>query len=87
MGMTWQYDGMSRMDDLLDAAPEQLSAREVAELLGVTERTIVRWLKGGDLPGFRLPRGWLVMREDLRGYLHRAYNLTTPGEDDAEPRT
>lgn len=71
----WQALGMSRMDDLLDACPERMTTSEVGELLGVSEQTVLRWLKKNQLPGFRLPRGWIVMREDLREYLRAAYNI------------
>jgi excisionase family DNA binding protein len=31
-----------------------LKTREVAELFGVETRTVLRWHRNGDLPGFRL---------------------------------
>lgn len=75
----WHDTVMSRIDDLLDACPLQMSARDVAEVLGVTERTVVRWLKSGELPGLRLPNQWLVLREDLREWLRQAYNIKDDG--------
>lgn len=66
---------MTRMDDLLDAYPPQMSASDVARVLGVTQRTVVTWLKTGQLPGMRLPSQWLVLREDLRAFLDAAYNI------------
>lgn len=66
---------MTRMDDLLDAYPPQMSPGDVAAVLGVTQRTVLNWLKAGHLPGIRLPNQWLVLREDLRGYLREAYNI------------
>lgn len=71
----WQALGMSRMDDLLDACAERLTTTDVAELLGVSEQTVLRWLRKGELPGYKLPRGWIVLREDLREYLRQAYNM------------
>lgn len=76
---------MSRLDDLLDQYPLQMSVTEVAEVLGVTQRTVLSWLKGGQLPGFRLPNQWRVLREDLRQYLKDAYNIKDEQED-APPR-
>lgn len=41
-----------------------LTAREVADLLGVSAETVLRWTRRGDLPAFRLPGGALRYRED-----------------------
>lgn len=40
-----------------------LTAREVAELMGVSSETILRWTRRGDLPAIRLPGGALRYRE------------------------
>lgn len=74
---------MSRMDDLLDACPELMSAHEVATLLGVTRRTVLTWLKDGHMPGYRLPNEWRVAREELREWLRRAHNQ---GQDKPDPQ-
>ncbi len=39
-----------------------LTARQVAELLSVSTETVLRWVRRGDLPGFRLPSGQLRFR-------------------------
>jgi excisionase family DNA binding protein len=41
-----------------------LTAREVADLLGVSPETILRWTRRGELPAIRLPGGALRYRED-----------------------
>lgn len=83
--MTWQATPMSRLDDLLDKYPPQMSASDVAEVLGVTYKTVLGWLSNNELPGIRLPNQWLVLREDLRQYLKDAYNIKD-AEEDAPPR-
>jgi excisionase family DNA binding protein len=40
-----------------------LTAREVAELLGYSVETILRWTRDEKLPGIRLPDGGLRFRE------------------------
>lgn len=66
---------MSRIDDLLEQYPPFMSAREVAQLLGVTERTVVRWLKDSDMPGIQYPRrGWTIVRDELRDWLNNRHN-------------
>jgi len=39
-----------------------LTARQVAELIGVSTETILRWTRHGDLPAIRLPGGALRFR-------------------------
>jgi len=40
-----------------------LTARHVAELLGVSAETVLRWTRRGDLPALRLPGGAIRYRE------------------------
>jgi len=42
-----------------------LRPEEVAELLQVSRRTVVRWLREGRLKGVRVGRLWRVREEDL----------------------
>jgi len=47
-----------------------LTARQVAELIGVSSETVLRWTRRGDLPAIRLPRGALRYREaDIDAWL------------------
>jgi excisionase family DNA binding protein len=41
-----------------------LTAREVAERLGVTTETVLVWVRRGELPAFRLPGGAIRFRPD-----------------------
>jgi excisionase family DNA binding protein len=41
-----------------------LSARQVAEYLGVSTETVLRWTRRGELPAIRLPGGAIRYRED-----------------------
>jgi excisionase family DNA binding protein len=40
-----------------------LTAREVAELLGVSAETVLRWVRAGTLPAIRLPSGAIRFQE------------------------
>jgi excisionase family DNA binding protein len=40
-----------------------LTAREVADLLGVSAETVLRWTRAGTLPAIRLPGGAIRFRE------------------------
>jgi len=52
-----------------------LRPEEVAEMLQVSRRTVVRWLKERRLKGVRVGRLWRVREEDLEAFLG-----TTPGK-------
>jgi excisionase family DNA binding protein len=41
-----------------------LTAREVAERLGVSPETVLRWTRRGELPAVRLPGGAIRYRPD-----------------------
>jgi excisionase family DNA binding protein len=45
-------------------APRLITARAVADRLGVSTETVLRWTRRGLIPGFRLPGGALRYRED-----------------------
>jgi excisionase family DNA binding protein len=67
------------------AAGQLLTAREVAQVIGVSTETILRWTRRGDLPAIRLPGGAIRFREDdLEQWLsHRAtvpatFRITIP---------
>lgn len=54
-----------------------LTARHVADLLGVSAETVLRWTRRGELPAIRLPGGAIRFREDeLDGWLEQR---ATPG--------
>jgi excisionase family DNA binding protein len=47
-----------------------LTARAVADLLGVSAETVLRWTRRGELPAIRLPGGAIRFRpEELEGWL------------------
>jgi excisionase family DNA binding protein len=59
-----------------------LTARQVAELIGVSSETILRWTRRGDLPAIRLPGGALRYRgPDLDGWLAARATSTDTGYD------
>lgn len=49
-----------------------LTARHVADLLGVSAETVLRWTRRGELPAIRLPGGAIRYREDdLNGWIEK----------------
>ena len=61
-------------------APEKelLSAEDVAEMIGVKERTVWRWCREGTLPCLKVGgKHWRVRREELEAFLRRSERPTT----------
>lgn len=49
-----------------------LTARELADTLGVSAETVLRWTRRGELPAIRLPGGAIRYRQnDLDAWLER----------------
>ncbi len=42
-----------------------VTVKEAAHLIRRSERTIYRWLEGGDLPARKIKDGWLIEPTDL----------------------
>lgn len=48
----------------VQAHPEHMNAQRLAVHLGVTERTVRRWIKDGSLPAIKQGRSYVIRRED-----------------------
>jgi len=48
-----------------------LTVGQVADLLGVTARSVERWLQRGTLHGEQTDQRWLVSRSNLREFVAR----------------
>ncbi len=57
-----------------------LTARAVADLLGVSPETVLRWTRRGELPALRLPGGAIRYREaELERWLEQRATTTRGG--------
>lgn len=45
--------------------PKYYTTKSVAELFECHENTILKWIKDGKLPAFRIGRGWRIKQSDL----------------------
>lgn len=48
-----------------------LGVKQVQEMLGVSERTVFRLIKIGELTGFKVGREWRFDEEDITEYIAR----------------
>jgi len=70
------------VDALLADQPEVMTPQEVADLLRVSQQTIARWRREGQLPAFTMGRTVRIRREDVRHMLQEAYKQPPEGDDE-----
>ena len=63
-----------------------LTAREVAERLGVIAETVLRWTRRGELPAIRLPGGAIRYREAAARGVARAERAASGARKCQRPR-
>ena len=59
---------------LLSALPLRLSVEQVADLLGVQEPTIYRWLRSWELPAYKVGATWVILRDEVCEALEERHN-------------
>ena len=65
---------------------EFLTPQEVSDLLRVSVYTVRRWIKEGNLPAYKIGRGWRIGRADLDRWLDQQ-RIVTIEEDEVEDST
>jgi excisionase family DNA binding protein len=61
-----EHDGFRPTESLSDRL---LMVREVAELMRVSNMTVYRLIKAGDLPAIRVGKNFRIRRSDVESYL------------------
>jgi excisionase family DNA binding protein len=54
-----------------------LSLREVANMLGISERTVYRLMEDGELHPFKMGKSWKFEQSDIEEYLDRLRKTAT----------
>lgn len=54
----------------LDKLPEILTVKQLAEFLQISDQTIARAVKSGDLKGFKVGREWRFEKEKVLEWLN-----------------
>lgn len=60
-----------------------LSVKDLREVLGLSERTIFRLIKSGDLQGFRVGREWRFEESDIQDFIQRQRQKTRQAREEA----
>ncbi|WP_372379014.1 helix-turn-helix domain-containing protein [Curtobacterium luteum] len=68
----------TRLEQLFDGYPPILSARELAEILGLNNKTVYEYLQNGDLPAYHIGSKWIIVRDEVLEHIQSTSN--TPGE-------
>lgn len=77
---------MSRhLDELFSAYPVHLSVSNLAELLGVTQKTAYEYLQAGELPAYRIGTRWLILRDEVKEFVEMSshHARREPGQGDS----
>jgi excisionase family DNA binding protein len=54
----------------LENLPDVITVKQLAEFLQVSEMTVKRALKSGDLNGFKVARDWRIEKEEVKKWLN-----------------
>jgi len=49
----------------LDQLPDVVSVKQLADFLQVSDQTILRALRSGELKGFKIARDWRIEKEEI----------------------
>lgn len=55
----------------LDNLPDVISVKQLAEFLQVSDQTILRALKKGELKGFKIARDWRIEKEEVLKWIKK----------------
>ena len=67
------------------ATKKPIGTTDAAEMLGVLPQTVVRLIRDGEIPGFKVRDVWRVYREDVEAYIQRQMERAKqPNEQEEE---
>jgi len=68
------------VDPMQQARRSFLTPQEVSDLLRVSVYTVRRWIKEGDLPAYKVGRGWRIEEDDLNTWLGEQRTSVAAGD-------
>ncbi|PYC99849.1 DNA-binding protein [Microbacterium esteraromaticum] len=73
--MSSDSDASDALDRLFEQSPPTLGPTEVAERLGVSNKSVYTWLRDGLIPGYKVGSTWFIIRDELKDTLRRGANV------------
>lgn len=55
--------------------PKAYTIQQVAEIMSVTEYTVYKWLRDGELKGTKLKSKWRIMKSDLEEFIRSRHRV------------
>lgn len=69
MALLFQTKGKIMASKPKHLAEPMLDISDVADVCRVSEKTVRRWIKAGDLPAARLGNQWRIFPRDLKAFV------------------
>lgn len=64
------------LEHLFAGYPPILSAKDVAEVLGLNSKTVYEYLQSGELPAYHIGSKWVIVRDEVVEYISSTSNVT-----------
>lgn len=61
---------------------EYLTVEQIATELGMSEETVLRWIRRRELKAYKFGRGYRIKREDYQEFLDQKYTGNIDEEDE-----
>jgi len=65
----------NHVEHLFADYPAILSAKDIAEVLGLNNKTVYEYLQAGTLPGYHIGTKWVLIRDEVVEFIARSSNV------------
>ncbi|GEB45717.1 hypothetical protein MTE01_16620 [Microbacterium testaceum] len=65
----------SHLEHLFAEYPPILSARDLADVLGLNSKTVYEYLQSGELPAYHIGSKWVIVRDEVVEHIARSSNV------------
>ncbi|WP_279365736.1 helix-turn-helix domain-containing protein [Microbacterium testaceum] len=66
----------NHLEHLFAGYPPILSAKDLAEVLGLNSKTVYEYLQSGELPAYHVGSKWVIVRDEVIEHISRTSNVT-----------
>jgi excisionase family DNA binding protein len=67
----------NHLAQLFAGYPPILSAKDVAEVLGLNSKTVYEYLQSGEIPAYHIGSKWVIVRDEIVEYISSTANTPT----------